>query len=75
MAAVAASVFPASEAIPVDGQTTVPSRQCARVLDGIHTEAVVQLYADRALVLVTQLGRVGCLVSLFFPLLCFTAEE
>jgi hypothetical protein len=48
----------------VDGSSVfvVPTRQSARLLDGVQTEVVVQEYADRALVLVTQLGRVGCLV-------------
>ena len=41
----------------------IPTAQQARVLDGVHTEVFVQIYADRILVIVTQLGRIGCLVS------------
>lgn len=38
-------------------------RQAARVIAGIHTEVVTEAFADRILVLVTQVGKVGCLVS------------
>lgn len=38
------------------------SRQLSRNLDGDLTELLVQTYADRILVLVTQLGKVGSMV-------------
>lgn len=40
----------------------IPTAQRARVIGGQHTEVLVQAYADRVFVLVTQLGRIGCLV-------------
>lgn len=40
----------------------IKTRQTAKTLDGVHTEVVCQAFADRYLVLVTQLGKVGCLV-------------
>jgi proteasome assembly chaperone 3 len=41
----------------------VMASQCvSREINGIATEVVVQNYADRVLVLVTQLGKVGNLV-------------
>jgi hypothetical protein len=38
------------------------SRHSSRNLDGDLTELLVQAYADRTLVLVTQMGKVGTLV-------------
>jgi proteasome assembly chaperone 3 len=38
------------------------SRHLSRNLDGDLTELLVQTYADRVLVLVTQMGKVGTLV-------------
>ncbi len=39
------------------------SKQIAKDLNGINTEVVIQTFADRILVLVTQLGKVGNLVN------------
>ncbi|GBE82165.1 hypothetical protein BKA93DRAFT_219783 [Sparassis latifolia] len=44
-----------------------PSGQAFRVLDGIPTEVLLQTYADRTLVLVTQLGKVGNLIQATIP--------
>ncbi|KAG9028440.1 hypothetical protein FS837_003885 [Tulasnella sp. UAMH 9824] len=41
--------------------------QTARSINGIHTEVLVQSYGDRILVLVTQLGKVGCLIHASIP--------
>ncbi|KAI0928424.1 hypothetical protein AcW2_004437 [Taiwanofungus camphoratus] len=41
--------------------------QTFRHLDGIPTEVVLQSFADRVLVLVTQLGKVGNLVQATIP--------
>ena len=38
------------------------SRHLSKNLDGDLTELLVQTYADRIMVLVTQLGKVGTLV-------------
>ena len=40
--------------------------QLAREIEGVKTEVVIQRFADRTLVLVTQLGKVGSLVRVFF---------
>jgi hypothetical protein len=40
------------------------SRQISRNLNGIPTEVVIQAFADRILVLITQVGKVGTLVHL-----------
>lgn len=39
------------------------SANIARELDGARTEVLLQAFADRILVLVTQMGKVGTLVS------------
>lgn len=44
----------------------IPPRQLSRELDGIQTDILVQTFADRILVLVTQLGKVGNLVDIKF---------
>ena len=36
----------------------------AREIDGVQTDVLIQAFADRILVLVTQLGKVGSLVRL-----------
>ncbi|KAJ7111539.1 hypothetical protein C8R43DRAFT_903991 [Mycena crocata] len=43
------------------------SRQTFRELQGNNTEVVVQTFADRILVLVTQLGKVGNLIQATIP--------
>ena len=35
----------------------------AREIEGVQTDVLLQAFADRILVLVTQLGKVGSLVS------------
>lgn len=42
----------------------LPSANIARELDGAQTEVLLQAFADRILVLITQVGKVGTLVSL-----------
>lgn len=41
----------------------VKTRQSSGDVAGIETEVVCTAYADRILVLVTQVGKFGCLVS------------
>jgi hypothetical protein len=43
-------------------QSPVATAQTARTILGQHTEVLVQSYADRVFVLITQLGRIGSLV-------------
>ncbi|KAJ7219346.1 hypothetical protein GGX14DRAFT_516397 [Mycena pura] len=43
------------------------TRQLSRELQGVPTEILVQTFADRILVLVTQLGRVGNLIQTTIP--------
>jgi proteasome assembly chaperone 3 len=42
----------------------VPPCQSSKDLDGKRTEVLLQTFADRILVLVTQMGKVGNLVHL-----------
>jgi len=41
--------------------------QSAKLINGIHTEVCIQSYGDRILVLLTQLGKVGCLIQVSIP--------
>ncbi|KIM87168.1 hypothetical protein PILCRDRAFT_815633 [Piloderma croceum F 1598] len=43
------------------------SRQISRNLNGIPTEIVMQAFADRILVLITQMGKVGTLIQASMP--------
>ncbi|KAF8892523.1 hypothetical protein BD779DRAFT_1610099 [Infundibulicybe gibba] len=43
------------------------TRQIARELNHRHTEVLVETYADRTLVLVSQLGKVGNLIQASIP--------
>lgn len=43
------------------------SRNTSRSVDGILTEIVLQAYADRILVLITQMGKVGNLIQASIP--------
>lgn len=40
----------------------ITPRQMLRMLNGHPTEILIQTFADRVLVLVTQMGKVGTLV-------------
>ena len=40
----------------------VTTSQTSKELNGVPTETLIQVFADRILVLVTQLGKVGNLV-------------
>lgn len=40
----------------------LPSTRASEVLEGVETEVVLQQYADRIMVLVSQVGKVGNLV-------------
>lgn len=42
----------------------LPFSQIVKIVDGIETEVLVQTYADRILILITQLGKVGNLVNI-----------
>jgi proteasome assembly chaperone 3 len=46
---------------------TVPTRQSARTIDGVHTEVLVQRFADRILILVTSLNKIGHLIQVAAP--------
>ncbi|KAF9013888.1 hypothetical protein BDQ17DRAFT_1341680 [Cyathus striatus] len=43
------------------------SKQSSTLIDGKHTEILVQSYIDRVLVLVSQLGKVGNLIQASLP--------
>ncbi|KAM0788758.1 hypothetical protein ACM66B_002849 [Microbotryomycetes sp. NB124-2] len=53
----------------VNGARSSPvhSRQTARTISGHHTEVTVQAFVDRVLVVVTQLGRIGCILQVNPP--------
>ena len=40
----------------------IPTAQRARKINGNHTDVLVQIFQDRVLVIVTQLGRIGAMV-------------
>ncbi|KAI9616238.1 hypothetical protein KEM48_005331 [Puccinia striiformis f. sp. tritici PST-130] len=44
-------------------EAPIPVRQCARIIDSVHTEVIAQGYSDRVLVLVTQTGKIGSLFT------------
>jgi hypothetical protein len=57
---------PLPKVVPVEGVTPVspiPTFTLRRGVAGEETELVVQTFDDRILVVVTQNGKVGCLVS------------
>ncbi|KAG0147241.1 hypothetical protein CROQUDRAFT_656350 [Cronartium quercuum f. sp. fusiforme G11] len=43
-------------------------KQSSRLIDGIRTDVLVQSFADRILILVTQLGKVGTLTQISMPM-------
>ncbi|KAH9951451.1 hypothetical protein B0H21DRAFT_719065 [Amylocystis lapponica] len=43
------------------------SAQASREIDGVPTEVLLQAFADRILVLVTQVGKVGNLIQVTIP--------
>ncbi|KAL8277953.1 hypothetical protein RQP46_009585 [Phenoliferia psychrophenolica] len=60
-------VAPPTPEAPKPPTGPIPTAQRARVVGGLHTEVLVQAYADRIFVLVTQLGRIGCLIQVNPP--------
>ncbi|ORY91628.1 hypothetical protein BCR35DRAFT_349421, partial [Leucosporidium creatinivorum] len=57
---------PAAEPAPAP-PSAIPTAQAARIIQGQHTEVFVQAFADRVLVLVTQVGRIGCMIQVNPP--------
>ncbi|GAA5923493.1 hypothetical protein JCM3775_000405 [Rhodotorula graminis] len=51
----------------------IPTAQRARKVNGIHTDVVVQIFQDRVLVIVTQLGRIGAMIQVTAPPSALTA--
>lgn len=45
------------------GLSAVPTRQASSKIQDQHTQVVCQSFADRIVVLVTQVGKIGCLVN------------
>ncbi|KAI0671642.1 hypothetical protein C8Q78DRAFT_972793 [Trametes maxima] len=43
------------------------SSTTTRIIDGVQTDVLIQAFADRVLVLVTQLGKVGSLIQATMP--------
>lgn len=48
--------------LPAQAPPPIPSYTARRAINDIETELVVQTFDDRVLVIVTQSGKVGCLV-------------
>ncbi|KAF9792095.1 hypothetical protein BJ322DRAFT_12084 [Thelephora terrestris] len=42
-------------------------RQSSKVINGVKTEVVIQPFADRLLILITQMGKVGNLIQASIP--------
>ncbi|GAA5822063.1 hypothetical protein JCM11251_004844 [Rhodosporidiobolus azoricus] len=56
-----------SVAPPPPPPSVIPTAQRARIINGVHTDVLVQSFADRILVIVTQLGRIGCMIQVSPP--------
>ncbi|GAA5918509.1 hypothetical protein JCM6882_001360 [Rhodosporidiobolus microsporus] len=52
---------------PPPPPSVIPTAQRARIVNGVHTDVLVQSFADRILVVVTQLGRIGCMIQVSPP--------
>lgn len=59
---------------PPAALSPIPTAQLARVIQGVHTELLVQVFGDRIFVVITQLGRIGALVSQHHWVDCDSAE-
>ncbi|BGO90720.1 hypothetical protein JCM10020v2_002363 [Rhodotorula toruloides] len=57
------SSAPAPSALP----PVIPTAQRARSINGQQTDVLVQLFADRVVVVVTQMGRIGCMIQVSPP--------
>ncbi|GAA6004910.1 hypothetical protein JCM10207_008449 [Rhodosporidiobolus poonsookiae] len=60
--------LPPSDPLPPPPRpSAIPTAQRARIVNGVQTDVLVQSFADRILVLVTQLGRIGCMIQVSPP--------
>lgn len=57
-------------ATPSSLPPVVPTYQTSGLIDGVKTELLVQDFDDQVMVIVTQVGKVGCWVSLIFLSSC-----
>lgn len=55
--------LPPSLQAPPSLPSPIPTAQLARTIQGQHTELLIQVFRDRIFVVITQLGRIGALVS------------
>lgn len=53
--------------LPASPPAPIQTYSLAKEVGGIETELVIQTFDDRIFVVVTQSGKVGCLVSLRTP--------
>ncbi|GAA5854675.1 hypothetical protein JCM8547_004933 [Rhodosporidiobolus lusitaniae] len=58
---------PVPAASPPTPPSCIPTAQRARLIHGVHTEVLVQSFADRLLVVLTQLGKIGCMIQVSPP--------
>ena len=47
---------------PMPGPSPIPSFQLRELICGVETELLIQTFDDRIVVIVTQNGRMGCMV-------------
>lgn len=52
----------------------VPTAQRVRLIHSIQTDLMIQSFNDRILVILTQLGRIGCMVSPGSPVVLFASR-
>ena len=58
----ASGVAPSASNDDIPLPPPIPSFQLRRAVEGIETELLIQSFDDRILVVLTQNGKVGCLV-------------
>lgn len=49
-----------------DDKFPVTNKQAAVEINGVHTEILITEFTDRLLIVITQYGKIGSLVSVFF---------
>ncbi|GAA5841345.1 hypothetical protein JCM9279_000621 [Rhodotorula babjevae] len=60
---------------PPQPPQAIPTAQRARKVNGNHTDVVLQVFQDRVLVIVTQLGRIGAMIQVTAPPSALTALQ
>lgn len=58
-----ARIGPISPPPPATAPFPVKTKQVAAVIDGIHTEFIMSVFSDRIMISITQLNKLGTVVS------------